>query len=95
MQDIALATSRTIDTNSPVCWGSVSLQKLLDGTANVSLLRQYAKVTLKVAEAVNAVKTVFPEKDAGLIITNTAAKSAISPADYNTDRTQRKRQRCC
>lgn len=84
LQDIALATSRTIDTNSPVCWGSVSLQKLLDGTANVSLLRQYAKVTLKVAEAV---KTVFPEKDAGLIITNTAAKSAIAPADYNTDPT--------
>lgn len=87
LQDIALATSRTIDTNSPVCWGSVSLQKLLDGTANVSLLRQYAKVTLKVAEAVNAVKTVFAEKDAGLIITNTAAKSAIAPADYNTDPT--------
>lgn len=87
LQDIALATSRTIDTNSPVCWGSVSLQKLLDGTANVSLLRQYAKVTLKVAEAVNAVKIVFPEKDAGLIITNTAAKSAIAPADYNTDPT--------
>lgn len=87
LQDIALATSRTIDTNSPVCWGSVSLQKLLDGTANVSLLRQYAKVTLKVAEAVNAVKTFFPEKDAGLIITNTAAKSAIAPADYNTDPT--------
>lgn len=84
LQDIALATSRTIDTNSPVCWGSVSLQKLLDGTANVSLLRQYAKVTLKVAEAV---KTVFPEQDAGLIITNTAAKSAIAPADYNTDPT--------
>lgn len=87
LQGIASATSRTIDTNSPVCWGSVSLQKLLDGTANVSLLRQYAKVTLKVAEAVNAVKTVFPEKDAGLIITNTAAKSAIAPADYNTDPT--------
>ena len=87
LQDIALATSRTIDTNSPVCWGSVSLQKLLDGTANVSLLRQYAKVTLKVAEAVNAVKPVFPEKDASLIITNTAAKSAIAPADYNTDPT--------
>lgn len=79
LQDIALATSRTIDTNSPVCWGSVSLQKLLDGTANVSLLRQYAKVTLKVAEAVNA---VFPEEGAGLIINNTAAKSAIAPANY-------------
>lgn len=79
LQNIASATSRTIDTNSPVCWGSVSLQKLLDGTANVSLLRQYAKVTLKVD---NAIKTVFPEEKAGLIINNAAAKSAIAPAGY-------------
>lgn len=78
LQDIALATSRTIDTNSPVCWGSVSLQKLLDGTANVSLLRQYAKVTLKVAATV----TDFPEESAGLIINHAAAKSAIAPAGY-------------
>lgn len=83
LQNIALATPRTIDTSSPVCWGSVSLTELLDGTANVSLYRQYAKVTLKVDAAVNAVKTVFPEEDAGLIINNTAAKSAIAPADYN------------
>ena len=80
LQNIALATPRTIDTSSPVCWGSVSLNTLLDGTATVCLLRQYAKVTLKVADAV---KTVFPEEDAGLIINNTAAKSAIAPADYN------------
>lgn len=80
LQNIALATSRTIDTSSPVCWGSVSLTDLLNGSANVSLYRQYAKVTLKVADAV---KDVFPEEDAGLIINHTAAKSAIAPADYN------------
>ena len=79
LQGIASATSRTIDTNSPVCWGSVSLKTLLDGTANVSLLRQYAKVTLKVD---NAIKTDFPEEDAGLIINHAAAKSAIAPAGY-------------
>ena len=79
LQNITTATSRAIDTNSPVCWGSVSLTELLDGSANVSLLRQYAKVTLKVD---NAVKADFPEKDAGLIINNTAAKSAIAPANY-------------
>lgn len=78
LQDIAKATSRAIDTNSPVCWGSVSLTKLLDGSANVSLLRQYAKVTLKV----DATVTDFPEKDAGLIINHAAAKSAIAPAGY-------------
>ena len=80
LQDIASATPRTIDTSSPVCWGCVSLTELLDGSANVSLYRQYAKVTLKVA---NAVKAVFPEEDAGLIINHTAAKSAIAPAGYN------------
>ena len=79
LQGIASATSRTIDTNSPVCWGSVSLKTLLDGTANVFLLRQYAKVTLKVDKAVQG---NFPEKDAGLIINHTAAKSAIAPAGY-------------
>ena len=79
LQNIAFATPRTIDTDSPVCWGSVSLTELLDGSANVSLLRQYAKVTLKVDEAV---KAVFPEEGAGLIINNTAAKSAIAPANY-------------
>lgn len=80
LQGIASATSRTIDTNSPVCWGSVSLKTLLDGTATVWLLRQYAKVTLKVD---NAVQGNFPENDAGLIINHTAAKSAIAPAGYN------------
>lgn len=79
LQNITTATSRAIDTNSPVCWGSVSLTELLDGSANVSLLRQYAKVTLKVDDAV---KADFPEEDAGLIINNTAAKSAIAPANY-------------
>lgn len=79
LQNITTATSRAIDTNSPVCWGSVSITELLDGSANVSLLRQYAKVTLKVDDAV---KAVFPEKDAGLIINNTAAKSAIAPSNY-------------
>lgn len=87
LQGIASATPRTVDLGKPVCWGSVSLQTLLNGTQTVYLLRQYAKVTLKVDEAVNAVKTVFPEKDAGLIINNTAAKSAIAPAGYNTDPT--------
>lgn len=84
LQNIASATPRTIDTNSPVCWRSVSLKELLDGTATVNLLRQYAKVTLKVD---NAIKTVFPEEEASLIINHAAAKSAIAPAGYNTDPT--------
>ena len=82
LQNITTATSRAIDTNSPVCWGSVSLNTLLDGTATVCLLRQYAKVTLKVDKAI---KTVFSEEKAGLIINNAAAKSAIAPAGYTED----------
>lgn len=72
------AAYREIDTNNPICWGSVSLEKLLNGTPTVDLLRPYAKVTLKVDNAV----TDFPEKDAGLIINHAAAKSAIAPANY-------------
>ena len=77
LQDITKATSRPIDTSSPVCWGSISVKSLLEGNATVSLLRQYAKVTLKVADAVKADFT-----EAGLIIHNAAAKSAIAPAGY-------------
>ena len=77
------AAYREIDTNNPICWGSVSLETLLNGTPTVDLFRPYAKVTLKVAAAVKAVETVFPEEDAGLIINHTAAKSAIAPAGYN------------
>lgn len=72
------AVYREIDTNNPICWGSVSLETLLNGTPTVDLLRPYAKVTLKV----DATVTDFPEKNAGLIIHNAAAKSAIAPAGY-------------
>lgn len=73
------AAYRKIDTNNPICWGSVSLETLLNGTPTVDLFRPYAKVTLKVADAV---KAVFPEEDAILIINHAAAKSAIAPAGY-------------
>ncbi len=73
------AAYRKIDTNNPICWGSVSLETLLNGTPTVDLFRPYAKVTLKVADAV---KAVFPEEDASLIINHAAAKSAIAPAGY-------------
>ena len=72
------AVYREIDTDNPICWGSVSLETLLNGTPTVDLLRPYAKVTLKV----DATVTNFPEEDAGLIINNAAAKSAIAPAGY-------------
>lgn len=72
------AAYREIDTNNPICWGSVSLETLLNGTPTVDLFRPYAKVTLKVDTTV----TDFPEKDAGLIINHAAAKSAIAPAGY-------------
>lgn len=72
------AAYRKIDTNNPICWGSVSLETLLNGTPTVDLFRPYAKVTLKVDTTV----TDFHEKDAGLIINHAAAKSAIAPAGY-------------
>lgn len=80
LQDISKAAKRTPSLTKPVCWGSKKISDLLTPeTAKISLLRSNAKITLKVAEGI---KGIFPEKSAGLIINNTAKKTAIAPADY-------------
>ena len=80
LQDIGKAAERTPSLTEPVCWGSKKVSDLLTPeTAKISLLRSNAKITLKVAEGI---KGIFPEKSAGLIINNTAKKTAIAPKDY-------------
>lgn len=80
LQDIGKAAERIPSLTEPVCWGSKKVSDLLTPeTAKISLLRSNAKITLKVAEGI---KGIFPEKSAGLIINNTAKKTAIAPADY-------------
>lgn len=80
LQDISKAADRTPSLTEPVCWGSKKVSDLLTPeTAKISLLRSNAKITLKVAEGI---KGIFPEESAGLIINNTAKKTAIAPADY-------------
>lgn len=80
LQDIGKAAERTLSLTEPVCWGSKKVSDLLTPeTAKISLLRSNAKITLKVAEGI---KGIFPEESAGLIINNTAKKTAIAPADY-------------
>ena len=80
LQDISKAAERTPSLTKPVCWGSKKISDLLTPeTAKISLLRSNAKITLKVAEGI---KGIFPEKSAGLIINNTAKKTAIAPKDY-------------
>lgn len=80
LQDISKAADRTPSLTEPVCWGSKKVSDLLTPeTAKISLLRSNAKITLKVADDI---KSIFPEKSAGLIINNTAKKTAIAPADY-------------
>lgn len=80
LQDISKAAERTPSLTKPVCWGSKKISDLLTPeTAKISLLRSNAKITLKVADDI---KSIFPEKSAGLIINNTAKKTAIAPADY-------------
>lgn len=71
---------RTPSLTEPVCWGSIKVTNLLTPeTAKISLLRSNAKITLKVAKDI---KGIFPEESAGLIINNTAKKTAIAPKDY-------------
>lgn len=80
LQDIGKAADRTPNLTQPVCWGSKKVSDLLTPeTAKISLLRSNAKITLKVADGI---KSIFPEESAGLIINNTAKKTAIAPADY-------------
>ena len=80
LQDISKAAERTPSLTLPVCWGSKKVSDLLTHeTAKISLLRSNAKITLKVAEGI---KGIFPEESAGLIINNTAKKTAIAPKDY-------------
>lgn len=80
LQDISKAAVRTPSLTEPVCWGSKKVSDLLTPeTAKISLLRSNAKITLKVADDI---KSIFPEKSAGLIINNTAKKTAIAPKDY-------------
>lgn len=80
LQDIGKAADRTPSLTEPVCWGSIKVTDLLTPeTAKISLLRSNAKITLKVAEGI---KGIFPEGSAGLIINNTAKKTAIAPKGY-------------
>lgn len=80
LQDIGKAAERTPSLTEPVCWGSIKVTDLLTPeTAKISLLRSNAKITLKVAEGI---KGIFPEESAGLIINNTAKKTAIAPKGY-------------
>ena len=80
LQNISKAAERTPSLTLPVCWGSKKVSDLLTPeTAKISLLRSNAKITLKVADDI---KSIFPEGSAGLIINNTAKKTAIAPKDY-------------
>ena len=80
LQEISKAAERTPSLTDPVCWGSIKVTDLLTPeTAKIYLLRSNAKITLKVAKGI---KGIFPEESAGLIINNTAKKTAIAPKDY-------------
>lgn len=80
LQEISKAAERTPSLTEPVCWSSIKVTDLLTPeTAKIFLLRSNAKITLKVAEGI---KGIFPEDNAGLIINNTAKKTAIAPKGY-------------
>lgn len=80
LQEISKAAEHTPSLTEPVCWSSIKVTDLLTPeTAKIFLLRSNAKITLKVAEGI---KGIFPEDSAGLIINNTAKKTAIAPKGY-------------
>ena len=67
----------TPNLNTPVCWGSVKVEDLLSGSTNVSLLRQFAKVSVtKDASLTNFEIT-------GFRLFNTASSGTIASKSIN------------
>lgn len=83
--------SDKIDTNAPVCWGSITVAELLNGNASLSLLRQFAKTSVtKDASLTDFEITgfrLFGTASSGTIATRSVSDVALPPVDCsdNTD----------
>ncbi len=71
--------SGEISTSAPICWGSISVSDLLDGSAQLSLLRMFAKVS--VTSSVNSTENKF--EVTGFKLYNTANSGTIASASLS------------
>lgn len=80
LQSLTAAKVRDPQLDAPICWGKISIDKLLEANPSVPMLRQCAKISLEID---NSIQSNFT--NAGLYVYNTATKAAIAPANYNTE----------
>lgn len=77
LQSLTAARERDPQLDAPICWGKISIDKLLEANPSVTMLRQCAKISLEID---NSIQSNFT--NAGLYVYNTATKAAIAPANY-------------
>lgn len=80
LQSLTAAKERDPQLDAPICWGEISIDKLLEANPSVPMLRQCAKISLEID---NSIQSYFT--NAGLYVYNMATKAAIAPANYNTE----------
>lgn len=77
LQSLTAAKERDPQLDAPICWGEISIDKLLEANPSVTMLRQCAKISLEIDKGIQSYFT-----NAGLYVYNTATKAAIAPANY-------------
>lgn len=77
LQSLTAAKERDPQLDAPICWGEISIDKLLEVNPSVTMLRQCAKISLEID---NSIQSNFT--NAGLYVYNMATKAAIAPANY-------------
>lgn len=77
LQSLTAAKERDPQLDAPICWGKISIDKLLEANPSVTMLRQCAKISLEID---NSIQSNFT--NAGLYVYNMANKAAIAPAKY-------------
>lgn len=77
LQSLTAAKERVPQLDAPICWGEISIDKLLEANPSVTMLRQCAKISLEIDKGIQGNFT-----NAGLYVYNMATKAAIAPANY-------------
>lgn len=77
LQSLTAAKERDPQLDAPICWGEISIDKLLEANPSVPMLRQCAKISLEIDKGIQGDFT-----NAGLYVYNMATKAAIAPANY-------------
>lgn len=77
LQSLTAAKKRDPKLDTPIYWGVISVDKLLEANPSVPMLRQCAKISLEID---NSIQSNFT--NAGLYVYNMATKAAIAPAKY-------------